>query len=87
MIGGIHVRVVGACLRARGRLICYNIHPSSREESMPTYEFRCKKCGEQFTVRQRISEYGAAKAACPKCKSREVERLMSDFYARTPRKS
>ena len=54
---------------------------------MPTYEFHCRKCGEVFTVRERISEVGARPVTCPKCKSREVERLMSGFYARTPRKS
>ena len=54
---------------------------------MPTYEFRCKKCGEHFSVRERITDYARVKVACPKCKSHAVERLMSDFYARTPRKS
>jgi len=54
---------------------------------MPTYEFRCRKCGEEFTVRERMSEMGAREVACPKCKSRDVERVVSEFYARTPRKS
>ena len=54
---------------------------------MPTYEFRCRKCGETFAVRERISESGKQKHACPKCKSADVELMMSGFYARTPRKS
>ena len=54
---------------------------------MPTYEFKCRKCGEEFTLRERISEMGKRKVTCPKCKSGDVERLLSGFYARTPRKS
>ena len=54
---------------------------------MPMYEFRCRKCGEEFVVRERLSEFGKRKPACPKCTSADVERVMSGFYARTPRKS
>jgi putative FmdB family regulatory protein len=54
---------------------------------MPTYEFQCRKCGEHFSLRAHISEYDSKKTACPKCKSKDVERVMSGFYARTPRKS
>jgi len=54
---------------------------------MPTYEYRCRACQEEFSLRERISEYRTGKAVCPRCGSAEVERLMSDFYARTPRKS
>jgi putative FmdB family regulatory protein len=54
---------------------------------MPTYEFECRKCGERFAIHERISDYGKSKTKCPKCKSADVERLKSGFYARTPRKS
>lgn len=54
---------------------------------MPTYEYRCRACHESFTVREHISEHQSAGATCPRCHSRDVERLMSDFYAKTPRKS
>ena len=54
---------------------------------MPTYEYHCTKCGEEFSLREHISAYGAREPACPKCKSLEVERRLSHFYARTPRKS
>ncbi len=54
---------------------------------MPTYEFECRKCGEHFSVREHISDHGKSKPACPKCKSSNVERVLSGFYARTPRKS
>jgi len=52
---------------------------------VPTYEFQCDKCGEQFTVVRPISSTGAP--ACPKCKSRETRQLPSAFYAKTIRKS
>jgi putative FmdB family regulatory protein len=54
---------------------------------MPTYEFHCKKCGAEFTLREHISAFGARQTTCPKCKSTDVERRLSHFYARTPRKS
>jgi putative FmdB family regulatory protein len=57
--------------------------------AMPTYEFRCRSCQENFSVREKISDYDAShgEATCPKCGSHDVERLLSDFYARTARKS
>lgn len=54
---------------------------------MPTYDYRCRKCGQQFTTREKIAEHNAGSATCPECKSQEVERVMSSFYAKTPRKS
>lgn len=54
---------------------------------MPTYEYHCRACNESFTVREHISEYRPGSVVCPRCQSRDVERTMSDFYAKTPRKS
>jgi putative FmdB family regulatory protein len=54
---------------------------------MPTYEFRCNKCETSFSIREHIADFGRTKVACPKCKSADVERVLSGFYARTPRKS
>jgi putative FmdB family regulatory protein len=54
---------------------------------MPSYEYRCRKCGQNFTTREKISEHNAGAATCPQCKSEEVDRVMSSFYAKTPRKS
>lgn len=54
---------------------------------MPTYEYHCRSCHESFSVREHISRYGEGTVTCPHCKSRDVERVMSDFYAKTPRKS
>ncbi len=54
---------------------------------MPTYEFQCRKCGEHFTRARAHLRSRQVETACPKCKSSDVERVLSGFYARTPRKS
>ena len=54
---------------------------------MPTYEYRCQKCGETFEQVQHISEHETAQPPCPKCESHEVEQLMSSFVAQTAKKS
>lgn len=54
---------------------------------MPTYEYQCKSCRATFALREHISKHGNADVHCPSCKSREVERRLSAFYAKTPRKS
>jgi putative FmdB family regulatory protein len=54
---------------------------------MPTYEFRCKKCGTVFERQEHIAEHETSHPRCPNCKSEEVERLLADFYAMTSRKS
>lgn len=41
---------------------------------MPTYEYRCKSCGNTFERIQKISE--SSGAACPEC-GEEAERLIS----------
>ena len=41
---------------------------------MPTYEYRCPKCGTEFDAFQKMSAKPVAK--CPKCGSK-AERLMS----------
>jgi putative FmdB family regulatory protein len=43
--------------------------------AMPTYDYQCGKCGEEFTREQRITEPPVK--TCPKCKSRQVKRLLS----------
>jgi putative FmdB family regulatory protein len=54
---------------------------------MPTYEYQCHACQATFSVRESISQHGHADVACPQCHSRDVELRMSEFYAKTPRKS
>jgi len=54
---------------------------------MPTYDYLCGKCGAEFSLIMSISEYNAAKVACPKCNSEEVKQQMTGFIAKTSRKS
>ena len=42
---------------------------------MPTYEYRCDKCGHEFEREQRITE--DAIKTCPKCKAQKAKRLIS----------
>ncbi len=52
---------------------------------MPTYQYQCSGCGEQFERRQRMSD--TKKPACPSCGKNRVERVFSSVFAKTSRKS
>lgn len=54
---------------------------------MPIYEYRCAKCGHEFSVAMPISEHGSKHPACPKCAARNAEPVFSAFYPKTVRKS
>lgn len=55
---------------------------------MPTYDFVCKECGEQFSEHQTFQEYDEhKKIQCPRCGSREVEQQPSPAYVVTAKKS
>ncbi|UCF40442.1 MAG: zinc ribbon domain-containing protein [Gemmatimonadota bacterium] len=54
---------------------------------MPTYEYRCEKCGEQFSRMESISQHGRKRPACPKCKSVKITQMLSSFYAKTAKKT
>jgi putative FmdB family regulatory protein len=55
---------------------------------MPLYEYRCTECENRFARAESMSEHSArARPACPKCRSRAVEPVFSDFFAKTVRKS
>ncbi|MBI3455297.1 MAG: zinc ribbon domain-containing protein [Candidatus Rokubacteria bacterium] len=54
---------------------------------MAEYEFECRQCKKVFTLSMRIGERATAKIRCPGCGSETVEALMSQFSARTARKS
>ena len=42
---------------------------------MPTYEYRCAACGNEFEMYQSIKDDPIK--ICPKCKSQSAERLIS----------
>ena len=54
---------------------------------MPLYEYRCKACDALFRRIESMAEHAASRPACPKCASRAVEPVFSDFFAKTVRKS
>lgn len=54
---------------------------------MPSYTYRCAKCGKRFEVVERISAHTGRSPACPKCKSRSTRQLLTAFYAKTGKKS
>ena len=54
---------------------------------MPTYEFYCEKCNNEFSLIMSISEYERKKIRCPKCKSTRVKQQISSFQVVTSKKS
>jgi putative FmdB family regulatory protein len=54
---------------------------------MPTYEYRCRECGEVFTLRLHIDEHGRKRPKCPECGSRKLEQRFGSFFAKTAKKS
>ena len=54
---------------------------------MPTYDYHCRSCGEDFSRREKISEHDTRDVSCPKCNGREAERVISAAYPMTARKS
>ena len=53
---------------------------------MPIYEYRCTKCGHEWSRQEPLSEHGGEQPACPKCGA-ESRQLLSAFFAKTVRKS
>ena len=45
---------------------------------MPNYDHTCNKCKKDFVVEMKISEVGKKKVTCPKCKSADVARNVTN---------
>jgi putative FmdB family regulatory protein len=54
---------------------------------MPTYEYRCESCGETFEHVEHVAEHETAQPQCPKCGSKQVQHVPTQFVAKTSRKS
>jgi putative FmdB family regulatory protein len=54
---------------------------------MPTYQYRCEKCGEVFEHSEHLFEHETAHPLCPKCGSEAVQQVPSQFFAKTSKKS
>jgi len=57
------------------------------EAAMPSYDFRCEKCGGKFNLMLSLSEYDKMKFRCPKCKSTKVKQEIMPFQIKTSKKS
>lgn len=54
---------------------------------MPTYQYRCDKCGKAFERTETMSEHEAAKPQCPNCRSKKVSAVPGRVYVVTSKKS
>jgi putative FmdB family regulatory protein len=57
------------------------------EEVMPTYQFRCEKCGKRFERTETIAEHEAVKPQCTKCGSKKVTFVPGRVFVVTSKKS
>lgn len=54
---------------------------------MPTYEYRCQSCGQEFSRIMSLQEKETAKVTCPQCQSSDVVQQMATVVTFTSRKS
>lgn len=54
---------------------------------MPTYEFKCEKCGRVFEVFAPIKKRARLKPTCPRCKSKRVNQRFGRVMVLTASKS
>ena len=45
---------------------------------MPHYDHTCNKCKKKFVVEMKMSEVGEKDVPCPKCKSKDVTRNVTN---------
>jgi putative FmdB family regulatory protein len=60
---------------------------STKEPSMPTYEYECEKCGHIYSLTLSLREREKLKPRCPKCKSTKSRQVLSTFHTVTSKKS
>ena len=55
---------------------------------MPYYEYRCKDCGKRFMVKETFEEHDEhRRITCPKCESHSADRVITEVFAQTAKKS
>lgn len=54
---------------------------------MPTYRYRCEKCGKVFEHIEHVTEHAAVQLSCPQCGSKTVQHAPTPFVAKTSKKS
>ncbi len=52
---------------------------------MPIYEYKCRACGQEFEAL--VLPASKSAAACPSCKSEDLEQLLSAFAVNSAEKS
>jgi putative FmdB family regulatory protein len=57
------------------------------EVAMPTYQYRCEKCGKVFERAEHVADHANAHPSCPDCKGTAVQHFPTTFIAKTSRKS
>lgn len=65
----------------------WDIQRFTVEGTMPVYEYICKDCHHSFESVLSLKKHDTEKIRCPKCKSKNVEQDVAEFYAVTSRKS
>ena len=52
---------------------------------MPAYDFRCKNCGERFTLTYKsVADYDEATPVCPNCGYTDLSRLITQVAIASP---
>ncbi len=54
---------------------------------MPTYEYMCKDCREEFAKILTLAAHDRDPITCPKCGGKNVVQEFTTFYAVTSKKS
>lgn len=54
---------------------------------MPTYVYRCEKCGARFERVESMSGHDRSQPTCPECHSAEVSQTFTPVGVKTSRKS
>ncbi len=54
---------------------------------MPIYDFACLECGKEFSLVLTLKQHEQKDVACPHCKSKQVERLVTTCEVITSKKS
>jgi putative FmdB family regulatory protein len=73
--------------RALSRAIISRGGRQALEIAMPTDQYRCDECGEEFEPLETISEHETSKAKCPKCESKNVSQIPGKVFVVTSKKS
>ena len=61
--------------------------PTGGGDAVPIYEFECQKCGKEFDLVLSVKQYEQREFACPACRAKEVEPVITSTNVITSRKS